>query len=163
MINSLRKWATPLTIGSFIVMAVTGVLMFYHKNTGLNETAHEWGGWVFLFAVLFHVVINFGAFKKHLEKPFKLSIVLLCVVVLGLSFITPPGMNKAGPRVIIGALMEAPVEQLAAISDKTEQEIQQELSRNGIENADLGKSLLNLSKGNRQMSFEILGAILTKD
>ncbi|MNR38623.1 hypothetical protein D3C85_1567410 [compost metagenome] len=26
---TLRTWSTPLTIGSFILMAVTGVLMFF--------------------------------------------------------------------------------------------------------------------------------------
>lgn len=40
-----RNWATPLTIGSFLLMAVTGLLMFFHLDTGLNKAAHEWLGW----------------------------------------------------------------------------------------------------------------------
>lgn len=42
--SSLRKWATPLTIGSFLLMGVTGILMFFHLDIGLNKLAHEWAG-----------------------------------------------------------------------------------------------------------------------
>ena len=37
-----RDWATPVTIGSFGLMAITGLLMFFHLDSGLNKTAHEW-------------------------------------------------------------------------------------------------------------------------
>ena len=39
-----RDWATPLTAGAFIVLAVTGLLMFFHLDRGLNHLAHEWLG-----------------------------------------------------------------------------------------------------------------------
>jgi hypothetical protein len=42
------NWATPLTIGTFTLMAVTGMLMFFHADIGLNKTAHEWLGWVMI-------------------------------------------------------------------------------------------------------------------
>ena len=37
-----REWATPLTIGAFGLMSVTGMLMFFHLDTGFNKLAHEW-------------------------------------------------------------------------------------------------------------------------
>ncbi|EWS63204.1 hypothetical protein Y695_03563 [Hydrogenophaga sp. T4] len=40
-----RPWITPLVMGSFALSAVTGVLMFFHLDTGLNKAAHEcWAG-----------------------------------------------------------------------------------------------------------------------
>ena len=36
-----RDWATPLTIGAFGLLAVTGVLMFFHPDSGLNKAVHE--------------------------------------------------------------------------------------------------------------------------
>lgn len=39
-----RQWVTPLMAGSFILMATTGILMFFHLDSGLNKTAHEWLG-----------------------------------------------------------------------------------------------------------------------
>ena len=34
-----RPWITPLVMGSFALSAVTGVLMIFHLDTGLNKTA----------------------------------------------------------------------------------------------------------------------------
>lgn len=53
-----REWATPLTMGAFGLLAVTGVLMFFHLDTGLNKQAHEWLGWVLLIGVSLHLAAN---------------------------------------------------------------------------------------------------------
>lgn len=37
----LKTWAGPLTIGSFVVIAGTGILMFFHLNVGVVKLAHE--------------------------------------------------------------------------------------------------------------------------
>ena len=39
-----RQWTTPLVAGSFLLMGATGILMFFHWDTGLNKTVHEWLG-----------------------------------------------------------------------------------------------------------------------
>jgi hypothetical protein len=42
---ALRTWATPLTMGAFLLMSTTGVLMFFKRNPGLITVVHEtsWG------------------------------------------------------------------------------------------------------------------------
>jgi hypothetical protein len=37
-----RDWATPLTAGAFILMASTGMPMFFHLDRGIIHLAHEW-------------------------------------------------------------------------------------------------------------------------
>ncbi len=37
----LRRWATPLIIGAFLLMSVTGVLMFFEIDAGLTAVAHN--------------------------------------------------------------------------------------------------------------------------
>ena len=61
----LKAWATPLTIGAFGLMATTGLLMFFHLDSGLNKTAHEWLGWAMILGVVAHVMLNWKAFKRH--------------------------------------------------------------------------------------------------
>ena len=46
--SSLRKWATPLTVASFLIMGVTGILMFFHLDSGLNGPLQEWAGGLML-------------------------------------------------------------------------------------------------------------------
>jgi len=43
---TLRTWATPLTISAFLLMSVTGVLMFFHIEGGLTTVAHQWCSWL---------------------------------------------------------------------------------------------------------------------
>ena len=54
----LRTWAGPLTIGSFGVVATTGILMFFHADSGSMKLAHEWLGWLLVLGVIAHVVLN---------------------------------------------------------------------------------------------------------
>jgi hypothetical protein len=61
----LRDWATPLVFGVFVVMSITGIAMFFHKNNHLQEEVHSWAGWAMVAFVIGHVVANFGGFKKH--------------------------------------------------------------------------------------------------
>ena len=45
---TLRGWATTLTIGSFVLMVGTGLLMFFALDRGLVVVIHQWFSWLFL-------------------------------------------------------------------------------------------------------------------
>ena len=45
---TLRGWATPLIIGAFILMAGTGVVIFFKFDNGLMAPIHRLFSWVFL-------------------------------------------------------------------------------------------------------------------
>jgi hypothetical protein len=81
-----REWATPLTIGAFVLMACTGILMFFHLDTGLNKEAHEWLGWAMVAGVVAHSVANWTAFSRHLARPAAQVIIGVFVVILAASF-----------------------------------------------------------------------------
>ncbi|MEZ5476590.1 MAG: DUF4405 domain-containing protein [Thiolinea sp.] len=68
---TLRNWATPITIGSFIISAITGVLIFFHINIGLVKPAHEWLSWFMILGVAMHLVINWRALKTTCANPFR--------------------------------------------------------------------------------------------
>ena len=63
--NVQRSWATPIAAGAFLLSAVTGVLIFFHVDSGLNKAAHEWLSWLLLGGVVLHVLANLGGFKRH--------------------------------------------------------------------------------------------------
>lgn len=111
--STLRKYATPLTIGSFILMAVTGTLMFFHLNTTFNKVAHEYLGIVMIAAVVLHLVLNWRAFTTYFKRPLAIGIMGIFILALGLSFI--PSSQKGG-RPEFGAVrmvISAPVSTLA--------------------------------------------------
>lgn len=55
---ALRAWATPLAIATFVLMAGSGVLMFFGANTGITDVIHQWFSWLFLLAVGAHLTLN---------------------------------------------------------------------------------------------------------
>lgn len=64
---TVRTWATPLTIGAFLLMAATGILMFFGWNTGLTTVAHQWLSWFFLLSAGGHIAANWRPFRNHLK------------------------------------------------------------------------------------------------
>src|SRR3990167_4662407 len=86
-LNPQRPWITPLVIGTFVLMAVTGSLMFFHLDTGLNKTAHEWLGWAMVAAVLLHLLLNMNAFKRYFTQTTGRWVMLASAAVLALSFV----------------------------------------------------------------------------
>lgn len=115
--STLRRYATPITIGSFTLMAVTGLLMFFHLNSGLNKLAHEWIGLVMIAAVILHVVLNRRAFTLYFKRPLAVTVMAVFVAALSLSFV-PLGGGKGGGRpdiTSIQLLVQAPIEVLAPV------------------------------------------------
>jgi len=94
--KSLRAWATPMVIGGFTLMAVTGVLMFFHIDTGLNKLVHEWAGWLMIAGVIAHVTLNVRPFMNYLKKPMPIAVMSAFAVALALSFV--PAGQADGPR-----------------------------------------------------------------
>ena len=65
---SLRRWSTPLTMGSFVLMSGTGMLMFFEWNPGLTTVVHQWFSWFFLVGAAGHVAVNIRPLKTHFKS-----------------------------------------------------------------------------------------------
>ena len=124
-----REWATPITIGAFGLLAVTGVLMFFHLDSGLNKTAHEWLGWVLLGGVAAHLAVNLPAFKRHLTAPRGRAVMAAFALVLGLSFVPLGGASDGPPfKAPIQSLAAAPVPVLAQVAGVSTEAMRQRLA-----------------------------------
>lgn len=139
-----RDWTTPLTIGVFALMAITGVLMFFHLNNKLQEDVHAWAGWVLLGGVVLHVVSNWLGFKRHFQSLGRAPAVgALAVVVLAASFALAPGGDQppSVPGMAIKAIATAPLRQVAPLFGKTPDQARSELASAGIVLTDVDTSL----------------------
>lgn len=127
-----RDWATPLTIGAFLLLACTGVLMFFHLDTGVNKLAHEWLGWVLLAGVGLHVAANFFAFKRHLGQGRARAVIAAFVLILAVSFL-PLGGDEPPPFVApVKALAAAPLPVLAAVARVSPEQMRARLVAAGV-------------------------------
>lgn len=138
----LRKWVTPLTIGAFILMAATGLLMFFHKAVGVNRLAHEWLSWTFVTGAVLHVALNIRPFTAYFKRPFPVAVISLFVLILGLSFISwggPKPPNAA--RAVMASLTRAPLSDLAPLVNATPEELAASLRAKGYVVADVSQTL----------------------
>lgn len=160
LIKTSRKWATPLTAGSFIVLAVTGLLMFFHFDRGLNHFAHEWIGWVLLLGVLCHVTANFRAFKQHLSGRLGQVLLLVFIVILGLSFIRPVerdrGPGWAQPVKALGAMQ---FKDLAYVAHMTTAQVRERLKKANFEPTSDDQSIQELVGHNLKKQVRALSVI----
>lgn len=111
-----REWVTPLVMGSFALLAVTGILMFFHADSGLNKLAHEWLSWMLVAAVLGHMLVNFGAVKRHFSATRTRVIAGIFVALLLASFMPLGGSGKPPFAAPVDALARAPLPVLAQVA-----------------------------------------------
>ncbi len=118
MITLLNKaTATPLVIGSFLLSAVTGVLMFFHWDSGSNKVIHEWLSWAFLFGAAWHVSMHWKSFRRYWQQRTALLMIGTFLLVLCASFIPVPGRTEGKPPFLapIQAMARAPLSALAPV------------------------------------------------
>ncbi|MDR3395438.1 MAG: DUF4405 domain-containing protein, partial [Parasulfuritortus sp.] len=155
------NWATPLTIGAFALSAVTGVLMFFHLDTGLNKAAHEWLGWALVGGVALHAVANFSGFKRHFGTGLGKTVIGLFALLLVLSF-APLGEEKDGPPTLAPAraLANAPIATLAEVARVTPEQMLERVKTAGLQPASVQQSLRDLVGNDMHRQVEVLSGLL---
>ncbi|MEK7345627.1 MAG: DUF4405 domain-containing protein [Pseudomonadota bacterium] len=162
-IHSHRPWITPLVMGAFLLSAVTGVLMFFHLDTGLNKVAHEWLSWAMVVGVALHVVLNLPAFKRYLGQKTALAVMGLFGLVLALSFVSLPGSKTAPPYVApLQALARAPLPVLAQVLGQSPEALQANLEKAGLPVDNPQQSLRDLVGPDLKAQVRTLNRLLPK-
>lgn len=160
----LRPFATTLTIGSFILIAVTGFCLLIHVRSGYIIPAHELGSVVFLFSVILHCITNFGAIKNSLKKnSAKITIAIFILVTIfaiipfkGNGGNTRKGLSKAAPQLLVNLNAH----ELAIVTHKNTFAVVTVLQASGIADADTVTPIAQLSKNAGKNSFAVLAALL---
>lgn len=158
---STRKWSTPITIGSFVVISVTGILLFFHFSIGLNKFAHKWVGLVFVLFAFMHLISNFNSFINHMKKPYSALIIYLGVLVLVLSFFQFPMINNPSTWVIVERLKNVPLKEVIYLSGKTEGKLKEILNANHVHREDINnKTAVSVFNGDNKKAVILLIEIL---
>jgi hypothetical protein len=159
-----RDWATSVTIGGFGLMAVTGTLMFFHADTGLNKLTHEWLSWIFIGGVALHAFVNWGAFKRYFlsSRPGRAMLALFAVALLA-SF-APLGGKKGGspPVMAMNAVLKAPLSAVAPLTGRPVEAIVAQLNGAGFAIAGPEASLASVAR-DREAQGKVLALLFRRD
>lgn len=163
--NFVRAWATPLTIGAFAIMSVTGILMFFHLNTGLNKAVHEWAGWAMVAGVVAHVAVNWRPFQRYfLNGLVGRSLIGLGVVTLAASFIPVSGPGRGGqPQALaMRAITGAAISDVAPLTGKPLADLMDDLAKAGVTLPDGKASIRSVVGDDRELQMKALGVLFRK-
>lgn len=99
------RYATPLTIGLFLVATISGVALFFHWAPKFFHGMHEWLSMALLIPVGLHIQKNWFTMTSYFKKrtiwgPLLLSIAAAGVFV-GLA-LNSPGRPPSAPAQLLG-------------------------------------------------------------
>lgn len=141
----LRRWATPLIIGAFVLMSVTGVLMFFELDGGLVAVVHQWFSWIFLIGAGAHLALNWRPFRNHLKSGWgRASLAIFAVLTVAALFSWGMVNGPQIARPIEAALVDAPIAALAAVTRNAPETVIGRLAAGGIV-ADGGDSIRDIA------------------
>lgn len=156
-----RPWITPLVMGSFVLLSVTGVLMFFHLDSGLNKTAHQWLSWAMLGGVTLHVALNLTAFKRYFSQTTGRWVVALFLILLALSFLPLKESKKSpGYASSIRALAQTPITVLAEVAGTSTEEMRLRLKDAGLSPASDTQSISDLMGTDLRAQTSMLDKVL---
>ncbi|MFZ2163762.1 MAG: DUF4405 domain-containing protein [Sideroxyarcus sp.] len=157
-----RSWVTPITAGAFLLSGVTGILIFFHLESGTGKFMHEWLGWVLLGGAALHVVANYAGLKSHLATLRGQLLVGIFAVALLVSFI-PLGGGQDEPPFMppIRALSQVPLSTLAQVAQVTPEQLREKLSQAGYQSTSDQQSLSELVGTDTRKQMHVMESIFT--
>jgi hypothetical protein len=168
--RKLCSWVTSISIGSFLLIGVTGLLMFFKVRGSLIVVAHEWLSPIFVVGACLHIWLNWSAVRANLSRARGIIIVGLFAALLALS-IAPfneadeiarehgHGQEAIGRRA--GEfLLQARISTVAELTGRTPQEVRVRLGRCGIRITTDEVSLVDAAHQSHAEPVCALGAVL---
>ena len=160
-LNAQRPWITPLVMGAFLLSAVTGVLMFFHLDSGLNKVAHEWLSWAMVIGVTLHVLLNMPAFKRYFTQTTGRVVMGVFAAVLALSFIPAGGAGgDPGFAPPVRALAKAPITVLAQVAGTSPEDLKAQLQAQGLTVTSDQQSVADLVGGDLRAQIGTMSKVL---
>lgn len=155
-----RDWVTPITMGAFGLLAITGVLMFFHLDSGLNEAAHQWLSWVLIGGVALHAAVNWPGLRRHLAGWRGRSALALFAVLLAASFLPLGGQGEPPFVPPLRALADAPLPVLAQVAQTTPQQLRERLQRAGVTPASDADTVHSLVGDDTRAQIRVLSQVV---
>jgi hypothetical protein len=126
-----RNYITPFTSLIFLVVGISGLLMFFHLFDGYTEVVHEILGLFFVVCAVFHIILNWKALKIHFKKGIFIPSAL-AVAVVSILFIVQQHNNPKVDTILLERIIKAPIDDVFKALQVDSFEAVKKLEANGI-------------------------------
>lgn len=152
-----RNYVTPFISLLFVVVGLSGLLMFFHLFEGYTEVVHEVLGLFFAISAVFHILLNWKALKIHFKKAVFLPALFGVIMITSLLVV----MERLYPPVdlqIMNRIIKAPVRDAFQALNINYEEANIKLKAKGIaiENAQSLEDLWKMNNADAEVIIDLL-------
>jgi hypothetical protein len=159
MSTSMKAWATPLATATFVILAVTGSLMFFKVEAGIIKPVHEWLSWAMTAGVVLHIIANWKSFTGYFSRKPALSIIGTGIVVTLITVFAPAGDHQNPRMNMTKALASAKLETVAEVAGQNSATLIEKLGSKGMKVGQASMSVREIAKQNNIKDMEVLALI----
>lgn len=142
----------------FFIIALSGVMMFFHFFDDYIKELHEILGLVFVAVVFSHVYFHFKSFKSYFgKKVFTISAIIVLVISAAFVLNTPEGENPK--KTLIVTMIQAPIEDSAKVLGVDMNTLKERLKSNGITIVSKDATIDSIAKESGVSPFELVAKI----
>lgn len=126
-----RNYVTPFISLVFLVVGLSGLLMFFHLFDGYTEVVHEYLGVFFVVCAVFHIILNWKALKIHFKRGVFMP-ALLGVLAISVTLIVGESIYPPVDTIIINKIVKAPINDAFKALEVDYSQAYKRLETNGI-------------------------------
>jgi hypothetical protein len=155
-----RDIATSITTFTFIIISITGSMMFFHILDAYTKSLNEILGLAFVLFAATHIFFNWKSMKNYFKKKTFISIALVTLVI-SLGFIADSANNtkKQHPsQIVVNSVVNAPLNEAIALLSKDVKSVNQRLLSSGVEFKNLN-SIKEISEKNTIHVYKVIQLI----
>ena len=156
----LKKYATQLTAALAIVVCITGIMMFFKWYKGEVEAMHEWLGMGFVVAVVLHLLRHRNALGMMLAQHRTRLILAVTALIAAVFLVAAPAKGSNPVKQTVGAVLRAPLGDVAPVLGISPQEAIARLEDIGITQASPTQSLESMARASKTSPMKLLNAVL---
>jgi hypothetical protein len=134
----------------------------FHLDSSLQKTVHEWAGWVVVTAAVLHVTANWLGFKRYFKPGIGATIMAVCALVIGASFVSLGGAGgepMSPPAIAMKAISQAPLKAVAPLFGKSSEQALQALAATGVNLPNEDASIGSVTGPDRERMAHALQAL----
>ncbi|WP_321505274.1 DUF4405 domain-containing protein [Breoghania sp.] len=158
----LNRYATPLTIGLFLVSLISGIALFFHIQSGLFKSMHEWLSLVLIIPVGLHIWKNWRPMLGYLKRaPLAIALVLsLAASGIFMANAAMSGRTGGNPAIaLIGKLQQNSVESVAPLFGYTTDGLVEALTAKGFTVTSADQTLAEITKASQKGPFDVAAVL----
>jgi len=157
----IKESATSLTALVFLVVGVSGVLLYFHLFEAQVKELHETLGLLFAAAALLHVYFNWKGMKRYFPKKLFMGYAAALTAV-SIAFIAPAQSGPNPKATIIDRTLNAPLAVALPLLETDPERAETLLAGKGITVGSAG-SIAEIARNNSVSPFALVMMITAEE